>query len=305
MRFEYERISNGGRFECSGGEEARASGVLRVVAAFGRGCVMYGNAAPATVLVPLRGRVQMCDGDGTRVFAPGELLVVEAGQRLQLIGRGNALWIAVLAPARVWHRLTGHAGTAVPMHDPVLLPAVHGADHATRRLAIALARTADFRSRERHSVDFGAANATAAAFATAIADLQSEFDAQIERCPGCTQAQRRSVFLRLQRVRNLMTSSCHLALDIAELARMTSYSPCHFIRVFSAVYGDTPHAVLVEQRMRSAHRLLSNSALAVTDVARMSGFEDRCAFARSFKRRFGMTATDLRGESPAASRAVA
>jgi AraC family transcriptional regulator len=34
--------------------------------------------------------------------------------------------------------------------------------------------------------------------------------------------------------------------------------------------------------------------MAITEIARASGFENRCAFSRSFKRRFGVTATSLR-----------
>ena len=102
-----------------------------------------------------------------------------------------------------------------------------------------------------------------------------------------------------------MVSSCQLELDLADCARMASYSPCHFIRAFSAVFGETPHAVLVEQRLRRAHRLVNNSLLTIAEVARNSGFEDRCAFARSFKRRFGMTATDLRDERNASLQATA
>ena len=289
MRIECERLANGGRLDCAD-ESAGQSGssVLRVVIGSGRGCVMHGIALPATVLVPLRGRLQLSDAESSRMLIPGELLVAEGGQRLQAIGRGPALWIKVSTTAVVWRRLTG-AGIETPAPDPVLLPALHVADHAVRRAAIGLARAA-LRRREGDI----RAGAAAAVFATTIVDLQSEFDELIERCPGRTLAQRRSVFLRLQRVRNTMASNCHLELDIAGFARMASYSPCHFIRAFSAVYGETPHAVLVEQRLRRAHRLINRSALAITEIARMSGFEDRCAFARSFKRRYGITATDLR-----------
>ena len=300
MRFECERLANGGRLECAECCESQDGGTLRVVVGFGRGCVIYGNAAPATLLVPLRGRVQLSDGDSTRTLAPGELLIAEGGQRLQLIGRGPALWIAVFASALAWRRLSG-AGMPVPTPDPVLLPALHEADHAIRRSLLALARVASDKRADTRAI-----HAAASAFATSIGDLQSAFDPLIERCPGRTLTQRRSVFLRLQRVRNLMVSSCHLELDIAGFARMASYSPCHFIRAFNAVYGQTPHAVLVEQRLRRAHRLLNNdSVLAITEVARISGFEDRCAFARSFKRRFGMTATNLRDERRASTRVVA
>ncbi|HJU41148.1 MAG TPA: helix-turn-helix transcriptional regulator, partial [Tahibacter sp.] len=83
-------------------------------------------------------------------------------------------------------------------------------------------------------------------------------------------------------------------LGIAGLARVASYSPSHFLRTFNAVYGTTPHSVLVEQRLARARRLVDTTALSIAEVARASGFENRCAFARSFKRRFGETASAVR-----------
>jgi AraC family transcriptional regulator len=290
MRIDCERLVNGGRLEWGAeGDRRPAEPVVRIVIGYGRGCVFHGTTQAATLLIPLRGRVQLSDGEHSRTLHRGQLLVCEPGQRLQAIGRGVALWLAVFAPARVWHQLAGDAVEMPP--DPLLLPAVHSADRAVSRAAVRLARAVLDADRKDPSLAFAAASA----FATLVADLQSEFDALIERCPGRTLAQRRSVFLRLQRVRNYMASSCHLDLDIAGFARMASYSPCHFIRAFSTVYGETPHAVLVEHRLGRAHRLINESALAITEIARASGFENRCAFSRSFKRRFGITATDLRG----------
>ncbi|MGH6754808.1 MAG: helix-turn-helix domain-containing protein, partial [Bradyrhizobium sp.] len=100
--------------------------------------------------------------------------------------------------------------------------------------------------------------------------------------------------LRLQRVCTYMESSGDLDLDIAGFARVANYSPCHFIRTFNAVYGKTPHAVLIEQRLKRALRLVNDTELSIAEVAHASGFEDRCAFARSFKRQFGETATAVR-----------
>jgi AraC family transcriptional regulator len=134
-------------------------------------------------------------------------------------------------------------------------------------------------------------------FVALLLDLQSTFDALIRRCPGRTLAQRRGVFLRLQRVCNYMESTSDLDLGIAGFARVANYSPCHFVRTFNSVYGETPHAVLIEQRLKRALRLVNDTELSITEVARASGFEDRCAFARSFKRRFGETATAVRERS--------
>ncbi|HEV7489931.1 MAG TPA: AraC family transcriptional regulator [Rhodanobacteraceae bacterium] len=289
MHIDCERLVNGGRLDWSADEDCRATaGALRILVGFGRGCVLYGQARAATIVIPLRGRVQLSDGEQVRTLNGGELLVCESGQRVQAIGRGAALWIAVFAESNVWHQLTGDVPESAP--DPMLVPAVHLTDRALRRAAVRLARIALDAERKDTALTMTAASA----FATLIADLQAEFDPYIARCPGRTLAQRRAVFLRLQRVRNYMASSCHLDLDIAGFARMASYSPCHFIRAFSTVYGETPHAVLVEQRLGRAHRLINESALAITEIARASGFENRCAFSRSFKRRFGITATDLR-----------
>ena len=288
MHIDCERLVNGGRLDWSADDGDRRNDGFRMLVGYGRGCVLHSQASPATVVIPLRGRVQLSDGEQSRLLQSGDFLVCESGQRLQVIGRGAALWLAVFASADVWHQLTGEVPESAP--DPLLVPALHTADRQLRRAAVRLARIALDADRR----DASQATTAASAVATLIADLQAVFDPLIARCPGRTLAQRRSVFLRLQRVRNYMASSCHLDLDIAGFARMASYSPCHFIRAFSTVYGETPHAVLVEQRLGRAHRLINESALAITEIARASGFENRCAFSRSFKRRFGITATDLR-----------
>jgi AraC family transcriptional regulator len=301
MHIECERLISGGRLDWSADDAERRTSApaLRVVLGQGRGCVLLGPAAAVALVVPLRGRVQISDGDQVRILERGDLLACDAAQRLQAIGRGNALWIAVFASAGVWHQLSGGVPESAP--DPVLVPALHRADRPVRRAVMRLARA----SLDSGHGDGRLASSAASALAAIVSDLEAGFDPLIARCPGRTLAQRRSVFLRLQRVRNYMASSCHLDLDIAGFARMASYSPCHFIRAFSTVYGETPHAVLVEHRLGRAHRLINESELAITEVARASGFENRCAFSRSFKRRFGITAADLREFARGAERAAA
>ncbi|GAA0720951.1 helix-turn-helix transcriptional regulator [Dokdonella soli] len=295
MRIECEQLANGGRWDWNARE--RDEDALHVVLGRGRGCVLYGERLPALVMVPMRGRLQLSDGETSRSLTSGEALVVEPGLTLQAVGRGPALWIAVLLPAAGWQRLVADV-IGEPLVAAGLLPAVHAADRSMRRAALRLVRAAE-------TGDAGHALAAASVFALLVNDLQAELRPLIERCAGRTHAQRRNVFLRLQRVRNYMSTCCHLDLDVAHFARMASYSPCHFIRAFSAVYGETPHALLIEQRLRRARRLVNDSSMAITEVARASGFENRCAFSRSFKRRFGVSATDLRMGGPAAATAAA
>jgi AraC family transcriptional regulator len=294
FRIEFDRLTTSGRFTRGVNDERiQTDPVLRVLVGSGRGCILQGNDLPPMVLVPLRGSVRMADSESARLLRRGQLFVAEAGQCHQVVGRGAALWLAFVAPAPVWRQLFD-VTTETPFTEPLLFPATHAADRAIRRAALCVARVA------RHGFPHGLDDVTAILrFTTLLADLQSAFDPMIKRCPGRTLAQRRGVFLRLRRVYNWMESSADFDLSVAGFARVANYSPCHFVRTFNTVFGETPHAVLMEHRLRRAFRLVHDTELSITEVARASGFEDRCAFARSFKRRFGRTATDVRGRASA------
>ncbi|HEY2394526.1 MAG TPA: helix-turn-helix transcriptional regulator [Rudaea sp.] len=237
----------------------------------------------AGLWLPLRGRLQLSGGSAEGALQPGEVRITEAEPGIGAVGRGNALWIALLGTRAAWRRAF-ERWTQPPVPEPLLLPTWHVADRALRCRAIALVRAA-----AGASVD-----APLQALIESLLELQDEHAAAIERCPGRTHAQRRQVFLRLQRVHNYLAANCHLEVDNDRLARMASYSPWHFIRAFRAAYQQTPHAFLVDQRLQRARRLLRTSPLAVAEIALASGFENRCAFSRLFRQRFGMTAGALR-----------
>ena len=255
---------------------------LAVIHGGGRGCVLRIEGPVAAIWIPLRGRLQLGSG-GDALAYPSETRVTETEPRVHAIGRGNAIWVAVAGTPAAWRNaLRGLLGNPVP--EPLLLPARHAADRDLRRRSIALARAATGTPTE----------APAEALLDRIVALQGQFADAIARCPGRTYAQRRQVFLRLQRVRNYLAANCHLDVDNEALARMASYSPWHFIRAFRAAYEETPHAYLVRQRLERAHRMLRASPLAIAEIALASGFENRCAFSRLFRQRFGVTAGTVR-----------
>lgn len=284
VRFEFEKLTHGtinntADWPCS-------DRTFHVLVGSGRGCVLHGMEIP-TVLIPLRGWVKLTEGESTRIVRTGQLFFSEGGNHVQAIGSGDSLWMVLLASAGVWRRFVDTISEQT-IPAPVLLPATHVADRAIRRAAARLAREV------RNDTASGRSEGAVLGFVALLLDLQSAFDPLIRRCPGRTLAQRRGVFLRLQRVCNYMESSSDLDLGIPEFARVANYSPGHLIRTFNAVYGKTPHAVLIEQRLKRALRLVNDTELSITEVAHASGFEDRCSFARSFKRRFGETASAVR-----------
>ena len=256
---------------------------LNIIVGAGRGCVLDAESSIAGVWIPLRGRLQLSSGDQVAV---GEIAATEVESNLRVIGRGNALWVALLGPRGAWHRAL-ESLSEIPIPDPVLLPARYVGDNTLRRSAIAVARAAAE----------GRAETAVAGLIENIHGLQSGLGPAIERCPGRTYVQRRQVFLRLQRVRNYVIANAHRDLDNEELARIANYSPWQFIRAFRSAYAQTPHAFVIEQRLRRAQRLLSTSSLSIAEIAAASGFEDRCAFSRLFSERFGVTARAFRRET--------
>jgi AraC family transcriptional regulator len=284
MIFETHYLGHGSNLDLSLKAQANGegSGLVAVVGS-GRGCVLRLNGQAAAIWLPLRGRLQIDAANADSVAVPGELRVTELESRIHAIGRGNAIWLAVFGNPSAWRRaLSGMLDLPTP--EPVLLPARHRADHTVRRRALAFIRALDDRCR----------NDRAEALIESVATLQGAFAPAILRCPGRTFAQRRQVFVRLQRVRNYLAANCHLDIDNETLARMASYSPWHFIRAFRAAYEETPHAYLVRQRLERARRLLCASPLAIAEIALASGFENRCAFSRLFRERFGVTAGAVR-----------
>lgn len=289
LRIEFDRLTIGGKLSRGFADERLlpSDRVLRVVVVSGRGSILQGGALPPMVLVPLRRSIRITDSDCTRVLRTGELFIAEAGQCQQVVGSGAALWLALVARPAVW-RLLFDTTAAAPIPEPLIVPAMHHADRTLRRAAVRLARAVET------DAESALPMTAALRFVTMLGELQDRFEAHIRRCPGRTLSQRRGVFLRLQRVYNWMEASNALDLCVAGFARAANYSPCHFVRTFSMVYGQTPHTVLMEQRLKRAYRLVAETELSITEVARAAGFEDRCAFARSFKKRFGVAASLVR-----------
>jgi AraC family transcriptional regulator len=256
---------------------------LLLVIGGGRGCLLKIDGEVAGIWMPIRGRLHLHSAAGDSLVTPREILVTEPESRVCASGRGNALWASLVGTSSAWRNALCDA-MDFPTGNPMLLPARHVADREFRRRAINLVRLAS-----SSNSYLSASVATDLAIA-----LQQGFASSISRCPGRTFSQRRLVFVRLQRVRNYIAANCHLDLDDSELANMANYSQWHFIRLFRDAYQETPHAFLLNQRLMRARRLLDTSPLAITEIARASGFENRSVFSRLFHKHFGVTALSIR-----------
>lgn len=246
----------------------------------GGGCTLKVAGAAAGVWIPLRGSLQVHGSGLHRPVQTGDVLITEVDEGIKAAGYGNGRWLAVLGCNRGWRQLL----PAGLIPGTPLFPDLREADHELRRTAIAVARADSPLELE----------GTMSALADKVDSLQAPLRQAVARCPGRTSARRRQVFLRLQRVRNYIGAHCNQELPNETLALMVNLSPCYFLRTFKSVYQETPHAYLVNQRLRRAERLLHSTSLAITEVALASGFENRCVFSRAFHQHFGVTAQQAR-----------
>ncbi|NPU12204.1 helix-turn-helix transcriptional regulator [Bradyrhizobium sp. 83002] len=86
-------------------------------------------------------------------------------------------------------------------------------------------------------------------------------------------------------------------IDLADTAREAGVSPFHFLRLFAATIGVTPHQYLIRARLRRAARRLSEEDAPVTDIAYDTGFADLSNFIRTFTRASGVSPSKFRKAS--------
>ena len=63
---------------------------------------------------------------------------------------------------------------------------------------------------------------------------------------------------------------------------------------FKAAVSQSPGSYYLDLRLAEAHRLASESAMQVQDIAEQTGFSSHAAFSRTFLKHFGRSVSDLR-----------
>ena len=95
---------------------------------------------------------------------------------------------------------------------------------------------------------------------------------------------------RMLRARDAMDRDYAKALDIKALAAIAFVSEAHFIRVFKATFGETPHRYLQRRRVERAMFLLRETDRSVTEISLDVGFNSLGTFTRTF--------TEIVGDPP-------
>jgi len=110
---------------------------------------------------------------------------------------------------------------------------------------------------------------------------------EIARAPFGKKRQGNDALVRLCRARDMLRESRDRPLPIGEVAKEAALSPYHFIRVFKAVFGETPHQLRIAARLDRAKHLLIVGEQSVTEVCIEVGFSSLGTFSTLFTHRVG------------------
>jgi AraC family transcriptional regulator len=101
----------------------------------------------------------------------------------------------------------------------------------------------------------------------------------------------------LRRLCDYVESSLGDELDVPQLATVVSLSPAHFARAFAATVGMTPFNYVMTRRLARARELLQDTRRPALDIALDVGFKTPSHFTTRFRREFGLTPRDVRGDA--------
>ena len=103
----------------------------------------------------------------------------------------------------------------------------------------------------------------------------------------------KDLLIRLCKARDLLRQTDAWLL-VPQVAREIGMSPFHFIRLFKAVFGETPKQCQVQARLDKAKHDLLATDTSITGICMEAGFSSLGTFSYVFARRVGMTPTCYR-----------
>jgi AraC family transcriptional regulator len=98
----------------------------------------------------------------------------------------------------------------------------------------------------------------------------------------------------LNRIRDRIEANLDTDLSLDSLAQESGYSRAHFLRMFRAATGVTPHQYVLDLRLRRAQDSLKKKGARIIDIAVSCGFSSQSHMTSVFRRRLEMTPGEFR-----------
>jgi AraC-like DNA-binding protein len=98
---------------------------------------------------------------------------------------------------------------------------------------------------------------------------------------------------RLCEARDLLRDCEDEPYSVSVVARASGLTCFHFIRLFKAIFGETPHQYRSRAQIERAKHLLIVTDLSITDICMSVGFSSLGSFSALFSRRVGMSPSEF------------
>ena len=95
------------------------------------------------------------------------------------------------------------------------------------------------------------------------------------------------LYKRIVQAKLFIDDNYHEPIDLTNIADEAYFSKFHFIRLFTIIYGKTPHQYLISVRVDQAMKLL-RSDMPVSSVCYAVGFESVSSFSALFRKIVGV-----------------
>jgi len=128
------------------------------------------------------------------------------------------------------------------------------------------------------------AQALAIRFLTGASALSRRLHAQVSPLPPSI----------VRKIKDVIESNFTRKVSLKTLASESGYSRAHFLRMFYASFGVTPHDYLVDRRLSHAKHLLKRQHFSIAAIALECGFSSQAHMTGLFRQKLGFTPGDFR-----------
>lgn len=94
---------------------------------------------------------------------------------------------------------------------------------------------------------------------------------------------------QLRQITEYINNHLEQELTIATLANLVHRSPYYFIKLFKQSMGLTPYCYIIQQRLKRAKQLLSQTNLTILEIALHSGFSNPSRFSTVFRQHINVS----------------